>query len=160
MKITWIATLIAIASATILVTTDWQADPAPAPATPQSFTVTGPDTAQYTVQEGWRPPDGLLLWSNGGALPPSLVPYEFAGPFTLIVPCEDRAGKGADAVGDDGLALGRAQVRMDAHAARMRALGRDPMWEPDRIWFAGNVLWPESGWMPWRTCAEREGLLP
>ena len=143
---------------------EWAAHPAtvpPAqPSTQVDYTVTVPDTAQYTVNDGWALPDGTVLWSNGGNLPPTLVPYDFAAPFVVIVQCEDAAGAGPAAVGDEGRALGRAQLRVDVHTARMLAMGCDPMWEPDRIWYSGSVLFPESGWTPWRTCAEKAGLLP
>ena len=95
-------------------------------------------------------PTRMILWSNGGALPPTEVPECFGRGAIPIVACEDRAGEGAAAVGDQGRAFGPFQVRIDFHGPRMRSLGLDPSWEPDRVRMAVK-LYQERGnsWAAW-----------
>ncbi len=102
--------------------------------------------APTAVPEGYAPPVGYVVWAVS-AYRSVLVPLAFAQEAGPILDCESRWQ--ADAVGDNGRALGRWQIRVDVHGARMAAMGLDPYEEGDRTWYAGNVLWAASGWGPW-----------
>ena len=51
---------------------------------------------------------------------------------------------------------GAFQVNLRIHGPRMRSMGLDPYSEHDRVWYAINVLYAESGWPPWY-CSHAKG---
>ena len=101
---------------------------------------TGPPVpiAPTAVPEGYAPPAGYVLWAVS-AYRSVLVPLAFAVEASHVLDCESRWQ--ADAVGDNGRALGRWQLRVDVHGPEMLKLGLDPYDEADRTWYVGNVLW-------------------
>ena len=104
----------------------------------------------------YRPPENYVLWSNGPGYRATLLPEQFAREAVAMVECESSGD--VDAIGDQGRAFGRLQIRLDVHRVNMVELGLDPMQEADRILFAAR-LWREQGWEPWHNCAAMLGLL-